>query len=199
MLENLNICLTVPNGSNWNLILSSSVIHNLTKLSWFTHWSSWHWSVRYFFLDLCEGTEAQKFFLFFEFVCMFNVFPFLFSLMLWWFFIGFYSFIFFFLKLVISCWYLLFFNKLIVELFLGRIALCFVFRFAGLSDLNLSLFCWVCSCRGLLCFLFQLYFCWRLVLVHSLGVFLSRFFISCSDFVVINMTFLIADFGLYLN
>lgn len=148
-----------------------------------------------FFLTSVKVQRPKYFFCFLNLlVClMFSL-----SSSLWWFFIGFYSFI-FFLKLVISCWYLLLFNKLIVELFLGRMALCFVFRFAGLSDLNLSLFCWVCSCRGLLCFLFQLYFCWRLVLVHSLGVFLSRFFISCSDFVVINMTFLIADFGLYLN
>ena len=120
-----------------------------------------------FFLTSAKVQRPKNFFCFLNLLVrlMFSL-----SSSLWWFFIGFYSFI-FFLKLVISCWYLLLFNKLIVELFLGRMALCFVFRFAGLSDLNLSLFCWVCSCRGLLCFLFQLYFCWRLVFVHSLGFF----------------------------
>ena len=55
-VQNLLVLRSIicPAESDWNLIVSSSILRNSIKLSWFVRWSLWCWSVRCFLLGPCE-------------------------------------------------------------------------------------------------------------------------------------------------
>ena len=102
-LQNLLVLrlVTCQAGSDWNLIVSSSVFCKLIKLPWFNRWSLWLWSVRWFFLGPSKTQgSGTRFFLICT--CVNNFISFVSS---WWFFFACFNTLISTLSWLMSCWY----------------------------------------------------------------------------------------------